>query len=89
MASNDTSEMILAELRELRSTYNDWAQEVAGRLAALETDMKSVVGNGRKGRLESIEEDLENIKNWRWRIAGISTGVSTVLSIIGFLLFHH
>jgi hypothetical protein len=76
----DTSDLILAELRELRSDYNTHARETGERLASLETSMYSLVGNGQPGRITVVEQRVDDLRRWRWRMVGIATGVATVLS---------
>lgn len=47
----EISELILAEVRELRAEYNAHAWETESRLPTLESQMKSLVGNGQPGRI--------------------------------------
>lgn len=76
----DTSDLILAELRALRSDYNTHARETGERLASLETSMYSLVGNGQPGRITLLEQAVDDLRRWRWRIVGIATGVATLMS---------
>jgi hypothetical protein len=82
----DTADLILSELRELRSVVN----EARERLASLETSMYSLVGNGQPGLIAKLQEDVRDLQKWRWRMVGIVTGVATVMSgivtTIGLLL---
>jgi hypothetical protein len=78
----DTLSLILAEVQSLRADYNANARETGERLSSLETSMTSLVGNGQKGRITLIEERVDDLRRWRWRIVGIATGVATVMSVI-------
>jgi len=49
---------------------------------------KAVVGNGRAGRLDKVEESIERLSAWRWRVVGICSGVSGVCTLLGYLIFH-
>lgn len=56
------SELFLQEVRELRASFNANAQETGERLSWLDTDMKAIVANDRKGRLESVEDDVKDMQ---------------------------
>lgn len=55
---------------------------IGERLAKLETHMESLVGNGQPGRLTVVENKVSELQRWRWRIAGIATGLSAALTVI-------
>jgi hypothetical protein len=76
----DTLSLILAEVQSLRADYNTNARETGERLSSLETSMTSLVGNGQPGRITILEQRLDDLRRWRWRMVGIATGVATVLS---------
>lgn len=78
----DTQELILAELRELRADYNVHARETGERLAKLETSMYSLVGNGQPGRIALTERTVAKLQAWRWRVVGYSAGVSAAISCV-------
>jgi len=77
---DNTLELILSELRELRSDYNANARETGERLAAVETNITLLVGNGQPGRMTLAEQSIKELQAWKWRIVGIATGVATVMS---------
>ena len=85
----DISSLILTEVQALRSDVAENAINTAERIAALETAMKSLVGNGQPGRITSIEDSVKDLQQWRWKMLGICTGASSVVSVIGYLIFHH
>jgi hypothetical protein len=66
----DIPEVILTELRELRSEYNVNAILTSQRLASLETSMTTLVGNGQPGRIAKMEEDVKTLQGWRWWLVG-------------------
>lgn len=76
---NDTQDIILAELRA-------HALSTGERLSALETSMRSLVGNGQPGRISQIEESVKGLERWKWKVLGISTGGSAVVSAVLWLL---
>jgi hypothetical protein len=85
----DSVEAILAELRELRSEirdirddYNEHARVTGERLATIETNLKSIIGNGQKGRLTLLEEAVESLKKWKWWCVGAASAASTVISFL-------
>jgi hypothetical protein len=83
MPDTTTLDLILAELRELRSDYNDHARETGERMSALETQLKyNITGNGQPSRLQLLERAVEQLQAWRWRVVGIATGASSTISLI-------
>jgi hypothetical protein len=84
----DNSELILAELQSLRADYNEHARDTGERLASLETSMKALIGNGRAGRIELLERAVEALQQWRWKVVGIATGVSGLVSLVAWMVKH-
>ena len=84
----DNSELILAELRELRADYNTHARETGERLAALEVGMYDLRENGQPGRITLLERAVEALQAGWWRAVGIATGVSGPVSILAWILKH-
>jgi hypothetical protein len=76
-----TAELILSEVQSLRTDYNAHARETGERLASLETSMRALVGGpGQPGMLAGFQDQLQDLQRWRWKMAGITTGVATVVS---------
>lgn len=88
MTDLQVNTLILSELRDLRSAFNEHAQDTVQRLSKVETHMDIVVGDTQPGRLTLAEKSIKELQQWRYRIAGISVGVSTVVSAIAALVFH-
>jgi hypothetical protein len=84
----ETSDLILSELRELRSDVNENTRQTGERLSALEVQMRSLCGNGQPGRITNIETEVKELAAWRWKMLGICSGASGVISIVGYLIFH-
>ncbi len=89
MLSPDITTLILTEVRELRADVVANTIANGERLAALETSMKALTGNGQPGRMSVVEEQVKDLQAWRWKMLGICTGASSVISILGYLIFHH
>jgi hypothetical protein len=82
----DNSELILNELRDLRSAFNDNAQSTGERLASLETSMYALIGNGQPGRIAVLETAVDKLREWRWKVIGASAGVSGAVSGLVMLI---
>jgi hypothetical protein len=80
--SDTTSELILTELRELRSLFNEFAQ----RITALETDNRAVMGNGQPGRMTLAEMAIARLEEWRWWLISAVAGVAAVVSCVAWLI---
>lgn len=78
---DEINQLILAELRALRSDFQSFRNDAGERLAILETDNHAVMGNGQPGRITCLERSVDDLKQWRWRIAGISTAIGAALSV--------
>jgi hypothetical protein len=80
------SRNILDELRALRGDFNTFAREHGERVSVLETDVHSLVGNGRPGRVDRLESAVQRLKQWQWRLVGIFAGVSGVASVLAWVV---
>lgn len=83
---NDLLLSLLTELRDFRRDIAAWQQDTGERVAALETQMKDVVGNGQPGRLTLAERSISALQSWRWWQVGAAAGVSGVFSILGWVI---
>lgn len=75
-------ESILIELRELRTDFNRNARECGERLATLEIQLDTILGDKQPGRLTIAENKISDLQHWRWRIAGIATGISAAVGAV-------
>jgi len=80
MPDFDTTQLILTELRQLRTDFSEFALRVEGRLSSLEADNHAVMGHIQPGRMAAAEAEIRDLQRWRWRMVGISTGCSVVIS---------
>jgi hypothetical protein len=83
---DSTQDIILAELRELRSAFNMTAHDTGERLATLETQMHSLCGNGQPGRISLLESAVNKLSAWRWYLLGAAAGVSGVVSSVAWVI---
>lgn len=74
----DSSAIILAEIRDLRIVLIATGE----RLAALETSVTSLIGNGQPGRINKLEEDVSGLQRWRWILAGAYTALTIAVPFI-------
>lgn len=97
MSDIPTSDLILIELRDLRTDFNENARVTGQRLASVETSMTALVGNGQPGRITNIETDVDTLKGWKQGLVGLWALVAAIGSIVGsgsmwiiehFHLFH-
>jgi hypothetical protein len=67
-------------------TYH--AFDTVQRLATLETQLDSVVGDQQPGRLTLVEQSVKELQSWRWRMAGIGAGSSVVVTGLFTFVLH-
>ncbi len=87
MAEDGKVDLILEELRGLRAEFNAFSLDTGERVASLEIQVKhGISGNGQPSRLQVVEDRVESLSVWRWRIVGICGGASGVIMLLGWLL---
>ncbi|SDE83508.1 hypothetical protein [Terriglobus roseus] len=69
-------------------TINGVSQTLSTWVTKLETEVYSILGNGKPGRLGEAESAIDSLKQWRWRMAGITTAISSFVSILAWLFKH-
>jgi hypothetical protein len=67
----------------------EFQNHVIDTLARLDTNMKSLVGNGQPGRIQCIEDDVEELKKARWTFGGLMIGVSAAVSSVIHFFFKY
>jgi hypothetical protein len=98
MTDQQIQQVTLDEVREVRTMLIDVVQrlssletipariavvdDMAQRVATLESQTKTVLGNGQPGRLTLVEQSVKELQSWRWRMAGIATASSAVVSAL-------
>jgi hypothetical protein len=69
----DKLELILSkldDLHDLRSELVDFMRLMEGRVAALETDNHTIMGNGQPGRMTKVEDGLRAVWQRIWWAMG-------------------
>jgi hypothetical protein len=82
------NEVVLIELRELRTDFNKTMRETGERLASLEAQLHAVLGNGQPGRLTLVEQSCKELSAFRWKAIGYCTATATVASTVAAFLLH-
>lgn len=81
-AADAKFDLILAELKELRED----SKANGERLARVETQMYSLVGNGQPGRIALLERAVESLSRWRWWVVGAAAGSGAVISVLAWVV---
>jgi hypothetical protein len=81
-----TQDLILDELRALRSDFNTYARDTGERVSSLETDMHDLKGNGQPGRVALLEAAVDALKQWRWWLIGAAAGGGGVISVLAWVV---
>jgi hypothetical protein len=82
----DTTSLILNEMQLLRRDFNDFARDTGERVAALETDMHGLMGNGQPGRVALMENAIDALSQWRWWMLGCAAGGGGVISALSWVI---
>jgi hypothetical protein len=83
---DSTQDLILGELRALRSDFNTYARDTGERVSSLETDMHDLKGNGQPGRVALLEAAVDALKQWRWWWIGAAAGSGGVISVLAWVV---
>jgi len=81
-----TLDLILEEVRSLRTDYNAHARDTGERLSALEMGMHDLRGNGQPGRITLLEDAVEKLQQWRWWLIGAAAGVSGMVTGLAWMI---
>lgn len=82
----DNSAEILKEVQALREDFSKYCLATENRLTKLETLVGPLFDNGQPGMLTGFRKDIGDLKAWRWKIAGLCTGLSGAAMFAGWLL---
>lgn len=63
---DSTQDIILDELGALRGDFSTLVRDTGERVSVMETDVHSLVANGRPGRVDRLESSVLRLKQWRW-----------------------
>jgi Holliday junction resolvasome RuvABC endonuclease subunit len=75
-------EFILTELRDLRIIVTDSNNKTGERLARLETDVKSLLGNGQPGRIGILEATVARIDRFKYWLMGGAASFAFVADLV-------
>jgi hypothetical protein len=89
----EVSQIILTEVRELRTIVTEGFKEHGERLATVEQQVKTVLGNGKAGliekqdkKIEDLEAEITSLKETRTRFLTAKTILFSLASTAGGLL---
>lgn len=61
---------------------NDFERQVLSDLAELKAQMRSLLGNGRAGRISEIEQRVERHEGFIQRAGGIGAALAALLTLV-------
>jgi hypothetical protein len=74
-------------------TLTDFEQKVLSDLSELRANMRWLIGNGNRGKIQEIEERVERHEAYLQRFTGIATAVASLLTFfhlaIDYILRRH
>lgn len=75
----DQTNELLQEIREDLKFIRD-------KVISHDTSIKDIIGNGQPGRLKILEEQVEELKELKWKLVGLVVGIVMLVegSHIGF-----
>ena len=86
MATTQQVNELIEEVRDFRNEVTQWRLGMEGRLVTTETQMKTIVGNGQKGRMKEAEDNIISLQNAKNHMYGVSVGAATVVTCIGWFI---
>jgi len=87
---NQWEKLIFDRLEAQTREFHEFSQGVLARLAAIETELKRLVGNGQPGSIDKMQGQINSQAEWIARRKGEqrqSARISAVVSAIVSLLF--
>ena len=78
----DIAELILSEIRSLRERFDEFTLDTEKRIATLESQMETIVGNGQPGRMTKVESDVKRLDRWKYWALGAGAGISGVVTVV-------
>lgn len=70
------------ELADHRRDFAEWKQGTGERVAQLEAQMHTVIGNGQPGRLKIAEDKIGDLEKIHWKQTGIVSAVVIIGSFV-------
>jgi hypothetical protein len=89
--SRTTNDQILSAIERVDGKIDTASSILSAhgeRLAAIEASMKPLIGNGRPGRIDKIEDDLDTLKESKWKQAGFLAGLAILFEPASHYLMH-
>lgn len=80
------NDLILEEIRELRTLTTSSFQSQGERIAKLETALKPLLPNGSPGIIKELQNDVASLKSSRTWTAGVAAAISAVVGAIGWVI---
>jgi hypothetical protein len=87
--TTNLNQIILEEVRALRTRFDVHSADTGERLAILETHISSLVGDLQPGRMTILEASVKELSKWRWKMVGYCAGISGTVSTTAVILFHY
>jgi len=78
----NNEQIILDELRALRTTVEQFHSDMRERVATLEAHDRDLYGNGQPGRVAETESRLSNLEKLWARVLGGAAVVSVLVSLL-------
>jgi len=70
------------DMRELRESFESFRTDSVEKVARLEAQLKTVLGNGQPGRMTLAEERISSLERVRWKQSGIAATVGLLGAIV-------
>jgi hypothetical protein len=87
--TTNLNQIILEEVRGLRTRFDVHSADTGERLATLEAHVSSLVGDLQPGRMTILEASVKELSKWRWKMVGYCLGISGTVSTTAVILFHY
>ena len=74
------------QTNELLTEMRDDLKFIRDKVITHDTSIKDIIGNGQPGRLKVLEEQVEELKELKWKLVGLVVGIVMLVegSHIGF-----
>lgn len=73
-------------IRDIVTEIRADVKEVSKQTVENTTILHTIVGNGRPGRLDLAEANIDTLLQWRWKIAGMAAGLVAIMEVVHVLV---